>query len=793
MKSKWFFATVIGLVMLPLAASAQQRTLTFKDALKLKSPRNVTVSEDGRYVAYTVRDVDFEESRFRSHIWILNTETGDKKQYTHGSTSESSPRFSPDGNLLAFTSSRKGPKSDEESEARNQLWIIPVTGGEATRLTSVQNGVSDYSWSRDGKEIFFTTRELLDEGALARRKKRKKLRYDEVEHQKIVYRREIWKVDIEDKKVQRIFEGMPGLAQMEPSPDGRKFAFTTNLSGRRKDTPLTNVWIYDIDAGEPRQLTSRHGAERSVVWSPNGANVLFAAGLDPQTSYSQTEYFLIPSNGGDSVNLTQDFNRSLGYPIFTAAGGEVVTTVAEGYYTHLYTLDITKKAMTPIIQGKVNISNVDQAEEAGKLVYTKQTGDTLPEIYLADLRGTNEKKLTDFNSQLEDYRIAKQEVITWNSKDGTSVEGLLVYPLDYSSGSRSPLIVSPHGGPHGRVTDRFNGEYQVWASKGYAVLSPNFRGSSGYGAEFDVANKKDIGFGDYEDVMSGVDKVIEMGIADPDRMGVQGGSYGGYMTNWIITHTDRFRGAVSKYGLWNLLTDWSNSNNPRWELNYLEAYYWDDMDLWLKHSPGTYVKNVTTPVLILHGDADPNTELANSREMYQALHNLGKTVELVIYPREDHGISGEPNHILDRQKRVVDWFAKYVLQEPDGYPVGKPLVEGDWELTVTGATVTQNPESDSKETKNVAVDLKIRHLGEENADFPLDLVHDVYLKDAHDREFSAIGIQDTVSESGQLIKTSSTTYTGRQEYSIRLVFAVPDGMTESRFKLKEFPYIALRF
>jgi prolyl oligopeptidase PreP (S9A serine peptidase family) len=456
-------------------------------------------------------------------------------------------------------------------------------------------------------------------------------------------------------------------------------------------------------------------------------------------------------------------------------------------------LHIGKKTMTPILESKVNIGNVNLAKSSAKLVYTKQSGATLPEIYMADINGTNEKKLTDFNSQLEEYRIAEQEVITWASPDGTPVEGLLVYPLDYSSGSRYPLIVSPHGGPHGRVTDTLNGEYQVWASKGYAVLSPNFRGSSGYGAEFDVANKKDIGFGDYEDVMSGVDKVIEMGVADAERMGVQGGSYGGYMTNWIITHTDRFKGAVSKYGLWNLLTDWSNSNNPRWELNYLEAYYWDDMDLWLKHSPGTYVENVTTPVLILHGDADPNTELANSREMYQALHNLGKTVELVIYPREDHGISGEPNHILDRQKRVVDWFAKYVLEEPDGLPVGKPVVDGDWEMTVSGAATTPTGESASRSTKNVAIELKIRHLGEETADFSLDLVHDVYLENAEDREFSASGIEATSGGTAQLVKTSSTTYTGQMEYSIRLVFSVPMEMTECRFKLKEFPFVAIQF
>jgi hypothetical protein len=209
-----------------------------------------------------------------------------------------------------------------------------------------------------------------------------------------------------------------------------------------------------------------------------------------------------------------------------------------------------------------------------------------------------------------------------------------------------------------------------------------------------------------------------------------------------------------------------------------------------------HLENHTTLQIVRNpylATADPNTELANSREMYQALHNLGKTVELVIYPREDHGLSGEPNHILDRQKRVVEWFAHYVLEEPDGHPLGKPVVDGDWEMTVTGAATTPTHDSASNGTKNVAVDLTIRHLGEESADFSLDLVHDVYLKSVDDREYSAIGTQAALGETEQLVKTSSNTYTGRKEYSIRLVFTVPAGLTESRFKLKEFPYIAIQF
>ncbi|MFH1572395.1 MAG: prolyl oligopeptidase family serine peptidase [Acidobacteriota bacterium] len=361
------------------------------------------------------------------------------------------------------------------------------------------------------------------------------------------------------------------------------------------------------------------------------------------------------------------------------------------------------------------------------------------------------------------------------------------------SGSRVPLVVSPHGGPHGRVTDRFNGEYQVWAAQGYASLSPNFRGSSGYGAAFDVANKKDIGFGDYQDLMSGVDRVIEMGIADPGRMAIQGGSYGGFMTNWVITQTDRFKAAVSKYGLWNLVTDWSNSDNPRWELNYLEAYYWDDLALWLKHSPGNYVKNVKTPVLILHGDSDPNTELSNSREMYQALLHAGKTVEFVVYPREGHGISGEPNHILDRQQRVVDWFARHVLHEPEGHPAGKPVTDGDWEMAVARVSVSSPGPAADQSSKDLRVECTLRYLGGEDSDFSLDLIHDVYLKTPDHREVSVSGVLESAGGREVLVKSKALTLTGLREYSVRLVFRVPAEMSESTFKLKGFPKILIRY
>lgn len=787
---------VIGLTVvcyLVVATFAQNKKLNFRDVLALKSPGSITVSADGKYVAYTIREVRWNESRFRTHIWLLNVESGEERQFTNGQTSESSPSFSPDGKYLAFTSSRRDTKAEADESSGRQIWLIPLSGGEANKLTSAQNGILSYTWSSDGKEIFFTTRQTLDKGVKARQSRLRNQRFDAFEVDKAPYKTEIWKIDIKTKKAECIFEGMYGFGSMKPSPDGKHFAFTTNLTGLSKDAHLRDIWIYDIDTDKARQLTSRLGSESGIIWSPDGKYILFSARKDTHISSSQTNLFIIPSKGGEPVNLTKDFDQSVNNVFYLPNGKGLVMTVGEGFYTHLYQMDIDTKTMTPLINKPINIGSVSLAKKAGKLVFGRQTSNTLSEIYISDLNGMNAKELTDFSSQLKDYQLARQEVISWKSKDKTPIEGLLVYPLDYTPGTKVPLIVNVHGGPHGHVRNNFSGTYQVYAIKGYAVLSPNFRGSSGYGADFDVANIKDLGFGDFQDIMTGVNKVIEMGVADPEKMGIMGGSYGGYMTNWAITQTDRFKAAVSMYGIFSMITDFSNSNIPRWELNYLAKFYWDDLDIYLKHSPSNYVKNIKTPVLILQGQADPNTVLSNSREIYTALKFLNKTVEFVTYPREGHGIRGEPNHIIDKSHRILEWFDRYLLEKPEAIPVGQASVEGKWELKVLCAT-SQPYDKDKKGKSNeVTVSLEVRYLGEKESDFSLNLEQDVYLRLKDDREVSPIGILGNLGGSENLVKTSSLTLSRAKVYPLKIVFKVPSGENEAKFKLKDFPFIYIQF
>jgi len=797
MKKRSSISCLLAVVFLLSNAAAQDKRLTFKDALSWKTPGSLEISADGQYIAFTLRETDWNRSKYVSHVWLTDLSTGKTRQFTNGTAGESSPVFSPDGMLLAFVSSRSDPLKggSDDTPAKRQIWLIPVHGGEAYTLTAAPEGVRNYAWRHDGSVIFFTTRESPDKGVKARNDKLKKQKFDAVVKDKERYRNEIWQIDIHTKKAKRLYGGDYGLGSIAPSPDGAHIAYTTNLTGIPDDGDKTDIWLLDVASGTSRRLTSRQGSESSPQWSPDGGRILFSAPLATTKVPSQSELFIIPSSGGTPVNVTKDFDRSVGGAQFTPGGKDALVTVSDGFYTHLYRLNIDKKSMTPLVKAPVNIRSFCIAKRAGTVASIQSSGSTLPDIFVMDINGEHARKITDVNPQLKNFQLAPQEVIHWKSADGMPVEGLLVKPLGYTPGERVPLIVSVHGGPHGRSTDGLTGgiNHQVLAAQGYAVLMTNFRGSSGYNAQFDGANFKDLGGGDYRDIMSGVDKVIAMGIADPARMGVMGGSYGGYMTDWIITQTDRFAAAVSMYGIFSLITDFSNSNIPTWELRYLDDYYWDNFDIYLQHSPMYYVKNVRTPTLIMHGQADPNTFIANSNEMYQALKKMNAVVEYVTFPREGHGIGGEPNHALDKCRRAAGWFEKYVLRKPDTLPAGTPVVKDQWEMTVRSAAAQVKNDTDGNQYKEVTVALDMRFSGDSEPDLSINLQQECSLILSGGREVSAVGFISDTGGGNTLIKTGSIAIARARTVSLNLVFNAPADETKAKFKLKQFPLIAVAF
>ena len=427
------------------------------------------------------------------------------------------------------------------------------------------------------------------------------------------------------------------------------------------------------------------------------------------------------------------------------------------------------------------------------LAFLVEDKTSAPDVYV--LKNGELKKLTDLNPQLKNFTFGEQTVIRWKSFDGWVIEGVLVKPVNFEQGKRYPMLVAVHGGPYGRIQDILRQYYnlQVWANEGYLVFAPNFRGSSGYSNKFGIANFKDLGGGDFKDIMAGIDYIVkELKIADENKIGIFGGSYGGYMTNWAITQTDRFKAAVSMFGIFNLITDYSNSYLPSWEPDYLGDYYWNNLKIYLERSPFYYVKNIKTPVLIMHGDEDPNTFISNSKEMYQALKHLGKTVEFVRYPREGHGFR-EPNHRIDEFYRCLAWFNKYLLGiEPEKKPLVRvdEWVETDeWAIKVVNANKNVNYSGFDTSKKFIEVEILFR--AKENAKpLEINLLSDFTLISS-DAYASPAGVPVEVSGVKGLlvgnVKASINAKDEKQYYPLRVAFDVTGLKGEMRLRISKFP------
>lgn len=675
----------------PAQGSAQEGALpTIQDLVAVRSLGDPQLSPDSRYVALVVRSAHGQKSAYETRIYIAPVGPGDVRPLTRSGLAARSPRWSPTGTHLAFLA----PAGEGEG-ARVQVWLLPTEGGEAQPLTGAPDGVRAFAWTPDGSAVVYLARESEAETVGAWTKQRRERKDDA----RVVHgdRRPmaLWRIPVRSGgRAERLFLGDAGLREFALSPDGRYAAVTTNYSGLADDD--TDLWVADLMAGTARRLTSRQGSESSPAFSPDGRSIAFLAPQKPALSYSQPEIFLVPVQGGEPRSLTAGFDRAVVAFDWPARSKRILFAAAAGTDQHLYRLDPSSGDARLLLGGE-RVVRAFAASSSGNEVYAiLSTPGALEDLYLVEDE-ERLRRLSELNRELErNVAWARQEVVRWASPDGTPVEGVVTYPHDFAADRRYPLVLEIHGGPYGRVTNTLPGRSfaQLWAARGYLVLQPNFRGSQGYGEAFGIANRGDLGGGDYRDVMAGVDALIERGLVDPERMGVTGGSYGGYLTNWVIGQTDRFAAAISLYGIFSLVTDYSNSNIPSWEVGYLGGHYWDDLGPYLKHSPMTYIKNVRTPTLILHGEADDNTVVANSMELYQALRALGREVEFVLYPREGHGIAGEPKHVVDKWSRMRRWFDARVLargrpellafEVGDSVPALPGGAEG-WTLRVTRA------------------------------------------------------------------------------------------------------------
>lgn len=681
--------------LMPNTAGAQARggatrLITIDDYFQIKDVGQPEISPDGQWVAYTVRTKMLKEDKNETRLWMVSTKGGDAIPMTADGVSSGHPRWSPDGKYLSFTSSRNGGKS--------QVWLLNRVGGEAVKLTDIPQGVDDFEWSPDSTRLILILRDPKPEDAesgkdgekgAAKPKTPPPYVIDRLQFKRdtVGYldrrRTHLYVFELEKKTSTQITSGDFDDSQPAWSPDGKQLAFTSNRSQPDPDaTNDSNIWVVAADNTDKgahlTQITTNPGPDSQPVWSPDGKWIAYATELDPHLFWYATQHLaVIPSSGGTPKVLTMSLDRSVRRPRFSADGKFIYFTADDDGTVDLLRIPAMGGEITRPISGRLTVGAFSLGKE-DQVAAAISTIDRPDEIFLQ--KGAELTRLTKTNDGLmSQLRLASAEYVHFKSKDGTAVSGYLYKPVEFDAAKKFPTILHPHGGPVGQYSASFDHMVQLFAAHGYAVLLPNPRGSSGYGEKFCAAIFADWGNKDYQDDMAMVDYALDQGIADPDKLGVGGWSYGGISTDFIIAQTTRFKAAISGAGAAEFTSLYGHDHYQR-EYEIELGYPWEQQAVWDKISPFYKVKNITTPTLFMGGENDSNVPILGGEQMYQAMKALGRITELVVYPNEFHGFI-TPSHIKDRLERNIAWYAHYVKGEntparpPEHAPAAKAGTE----------------------------------------------------------------------------------------------------------------------
>ncbi|HEX6940468.1 MAG TPA: S9 family peptidase [Longimicrobiales bacterium] len=647
------------------AQAPAPRTLEVDDLFRIARVGSPQVSPDGRWVAYTVTRTILEEEKSETSIWRVPTAGGEAVRMSGEGYSASSPRWSPDGKYLSFLAAKGG------EAAKTQVWAFPLDGGDARPLTDVKQGVSDYAWSPDGRRLALVIRDPRPgEGEEGKDGKKVPPPYviDRLQFKRDYTgyldrrRTHIYVYDVATKALRQLTSGDWDDSDPVWSPDGKRIAFVSNRTEEPDANSNTDIWVVAADGGDGavRRVTTNPGADAEPAWSPDGRWIAHVTVVEPELIWYATNHLaVVPAEGGEARVLTRELDRNVSAPRFTEDGRSITFLLEDSGSRHLARVAATGGEVERPIAGDREVSAWHGA--AGVTVATISEPHLPGELFVLE-RGRLRRLTSTNDSLLSVLRLAEVENIHFRSADGTEIEGWLFYPVGYRSGERYPTLLRIHGGPVSQYDWGFQFEAQFFAAHGYAVVLVNPRGSSGYGQAFSQALFADWGNKDYEDVMAGVDHAIAMGVADPERLGVGGWSYGGILTNYVITKTDRFKAAITGASEVLFVANYGHDHYQRqWEQEL--GLPWENRELWERLSPFNYVTNITTPTLIMGGALDWNVPILNSEQLYQALRRIGKApTQLVVYPGEHHGIR-TPSYQKDRYERYLAWYDRYVRGE----------------------------------------------------------------------------------------------------------------------------------
>lgn len=633
------------------------RPAEIDDFFGLNYVGDAVISPDGMWVAYTVRTTDYDKQSSETRIWMRPLKGGEAIPMTAKGSSASRPQWSPDGKYLSFMASRG-------ENSRTQVWVLDRRGGEAQQLTNVEQGINGYEWSPDGSRLLLMIRDKdqrdSQKGPFPYVIDRLQFKQDYVGY--LDRRRvHIYTFVPGDTTVTQLTYGDFDHSQATWSPDGNRIAFVSNRTDEPDGNFNTDIWIVDANKGEKEsgliQVTTNPGSDHSPAWSPDGRNIAYITSVEPDKIWYATPHLAVVSADGNGLPrlLTQSLDRHISSPEFSVDGRTIYFLFEDAGESQLASIRTDGTRFTRVIRGQLTVNSF--AIHGSTIAANIGRFNNPNELYTFSNGRLN--RLTHENDNLlARLKLPTVEEIRFNSMDGTEIHGFLVKPIGYEQGKLYPLILWIHGGPVAQFDHSYNFNAQLFASNGYAVAMINPRGSSGYGQQFSEAIFADWGNKDFQDVMAGVDHVIEMGVADPDRLGVGGWSYGGILTNYVITKTDRFKGAISGSSETLLRSNYGHDHYQRhWEAEL--GLPWETPEKWERISAFNDVANVTTPTLWIGGAEDWNVPILGSEQMYQAMRRLGIETLLVVYPGEHHGIS-RPAFQRDRFERYLDWFKRFV-------------------------------------------------------------------------------------------------------------------------------------
>ncbi|RMH67122.1 MAG: S9 family peptidase [Bacteroidetes bacterium] len=649
-----------GLLLLflqPAAAQPDRRPMTTDDGLDMVLINDAVLSPDGSLVLFERSTLNWAKNKRDETIYAVPATGGEPYPFL-GQDGGSDLRFSPDGAYLAF-------KRTVDKKA--QLFVMRTAGGEARQLTKHRASVGPYRWSPDGTTIYFVSddprpekeQKEYENGADA-------IVVDEGPNGQTAGRwRNLWSVAVElaeePKTPTRLTKEAFRIGEFDVAPDGRRIVFTARTENRRNQANRSEIYLLTLADTTHVRLTDNEAPESDLRWAPDGRRFAYSAPDSARWELRQDKLWIMDPDTRARRMVSGAFEGTIyGYE-WTPDGTAILFTGLQRTNSNLYRLSLADGTVTRLTDVTGTLRAHAFSRDRSRMVYTYQTLSTPPDLYTSPVDRFEPTRLTTANPTVTDsLLLAEGQVIRWTSYDGLEIEGLLMLPPGYEAGTRVPLLLHIHGGPAGVFTNSFRPQYQVWAGLGYAQLMPNVRGSSGYSDDLLRGNMYDIGDGDYEDLMSGVDYVIEQGYVDPERMGVRGWSYGGILGGRTITRTDRFKAASLGAGVYDWTSEYGPGFNHDVRLWYIGGTPWDNPDAWRDRSTLTHVKQIDTPVLLLHGMSDPVDTEPQSMMLFAALKDLGKPVRYIRFPREPHGFR-EPRHQRTRDVEEIRWMQRYVL------------------------------------------------------------------------------------------------------------------------------------